>query len=870
VPRRDLVNESRDAMRIRVLVQLTRPSQEAIRRREPLTFGVPLPRGQATDADVWCLRETAGTSFNTQTRTLDRWPDGSVRWMLVDSLADLSLVSPVALTLERRPADSSTVTATLSVVEDAEGVIVETGTARFTTFHSFPFDEVVVAGDNVIDASRSGLRVIREDGGSCKVSIQRFRVVERGPVRCCVALEGVAQTDSNAEFLRLTARIHFFAGLSTVRLQVCLTNPNRAQHPGGFWDLGDPGSVFLRDASLELALPRSTGPTTVRCSPEVGTPWDDVAIPFELYQDSSGGMNWDSPSHIDRRRRVPNSFRGYRLTSGGAIHEGFRATPIVAVTDETRQLAATLPLFWQNFPKSIEVGDRLPAPTLTVRLFPRQYAIAHEIQGGEQKTHELFLSFGPDPVTDRPLEWCRSRALASAHPDWMLSTGAVAFLAPLGPDHAALVNAAIEGPNTFELKREVVDEYGWRHFGEVYGDHEAVRHEGPKPLVSHYNNQYDAVAGFAYQYLRTSDPRWWALMTDLAAHVVDIDVYHTVRDKWAYNHGLFWHTYHYGDADTATHRTYPRSALGRTHGGGPSADHNYTTGLMLHHFLTGEEPSRETAIALAEFVINLDDGSKTVLRWLNRGDTGAATMSAGPSYFGPGRGPANSLNALLDGYRLTGDVRFIRKAEQLIRRVVHPADDIAARELDDPERRWFYTMFFQSLGKYLNDKLERGQLDVMYGYAHASLLHYARWMAEHEYPYLERPEKLEFPTETWGAHEIRKSDVFDLAAMCADTSDRPRLIERGRFFYRTALETLERMPTRALARPVVVLLSSGLVASWFERHSDARMPAPRAGGDFGRPGRFVSQRERAKRRLKLIAASGAVVSALAALYELLR
>ena len=47
------------------------------------------------------------------------------------------------------------------------------------------------------------------------------------------------------------------------------------------------------------------------------------------------------------------------------------------------------------------------------------------------------------------------------------------------------------------------------------------------------------------------------MMSELAAHVVDIDLYHTTQDKSAYNGGMFWHTYHYGDADTATHRTFP-------------------------------------------------------------------------------------------------------------------------------------------------------------------------------------------------------------------------------------------------------------------------------------------------------------------------
>ena len=55
------------------------------------------------------------------------------------------------------------------------------------------------------------------------------------------------------------------------------------------------------------------------------------------------------------------------------------------------------------------------------------------------------------------------------------------------------------------------------------------------------------------------DPRWRVLMDDLARHVADIDIYHTVEDKAAYNGGLFWHTCHYVDAGTSTHRSYPRA-----------------------------------------------------------------------------------------------------------------------------------------------------------------------------------------------------------------------------------------------------------------------------------------------------------------------
>ena len=146
----------------------------------------------------------------------------------------------------------------------------------------------------------------------------------------------------------------------------------------------------------------------------------------------------------------------------------------------------------------------------------------------------------------------------------------------------------------------------------------------------------------------------------------------------------------------------------------------------------------------------MDDGAKTVFRWLASGDTGLASNSRTFDYHGPGRGAANSIAALIDGHRLSGEAAFLAKAEQLIRRCIHPADNVPARNLLDAENRWFYTMFLQSLGRYLDYKAERGELDRMYAYARASLLHYARWMADHEYPYLEKPEILEYPDGNLG------------------------------------------------------------------------------------------------------------------------
>jgi len=169
------------------------------------------------------------------------------------------------------------------------------------------------------------------------------------------------------------------------------------------------------------------------------------------------------------------------------------------------------------------------------------------------------------------------------------------------------------------------------------------------------------------------------------------------------------------------------------------------------------------------------------------------------------------------------------------------------------------------LGRYLDFKIERGSLDTMYAYARSSLLAYARWMASHEYPYLDRPEELEYPTETWAAQEMWKSDVFGFAARHAEGAERAVFLERSEFFFDRSVDTLSRLATRTLTRPVVLLLGRGFLHSYLQHHAEVTMPAPNgASDDIGPPGTFVPQKMRAKQRLVGLAIVTAALWAAAA------
>src|SRR5262249_15228727 len=158
--------------------------------------------------------------------------------------------------------------------------------------------------------------------------------------RTTARVDASIRAQSGRHLLDVFARLQFFAGSATVCVDLTIRNPRRAAHPGGFWELGDAGSGLLQEAPLELALGGSVD--GVWCSVEGGAPFERCGMPFELYQDSSGGEHWQSSNHVNRDGQIPLVFRGYRVRAGERETTGLRACPIIKVTSGIRHLAFTM------------------------------------------------------------------------------------------------------------------------------------------------------------------------------------------------------------------------------------------------------------------------------------------------------------------------------------------------------------------------------------------------------------------------------------------------------------------------------------------------------------------------------------------------
>ncbi len=819
------------------------------RRAELIRVGVPIPRGtMARDASV-VLRESQERSLPTASRALAYWSDGSIKWLLVDAQVSVRCSERGRFWLcDASAAHEAGATSFGSVrIRKGENYSIDTGPATFRVGSNGSFLEAAtVQGAQLLGDGGARLSLTGCKGHPYRPVTTRLYLEEEGALRVAVVLEGyfasVRDAQGNSVRIEFKARMIFSAGQSIVRLEVQLHNPAAARHPGGLWDLDDRGTALFEDVSLSL---KPAGRVTdIRWYAEDAR---DVHVEtrkeLTFYQDSSGGENWDSENHVDGSGNPTVAFRGYRVIYGEPgnmrlIAEGDRPTPALAAVTDRGHVAATVLDFWQNFPKALRWSEEI----LDVALFPWECQTPFALQGGERKRQTILLEFEAQGAKSS-LELWQHPLRVSLDPEWVEASGALEGFIPAARDrnteYLHYIQAIIEGPVAFEKKRELIDEYGWRNFGDLYGDHEAVQAKGWRPLVSHYNNQYDFIYGALVHHLRTGDMRWRTLAEDAARHMMDIDIYHTDEDKPAFNHGLFWHTDHYKPAATCTHRTYSeKNGRALSYGGGPSNEHNYTSGLLLYYFLSGDPEAAEAVCELAEWVTSMDRGGAD---GVDAEPTGLASKTVDPSYHKPGRGAGNSINALLDAFRLSRERTFLTKAEELIARCIHPKDDRAALGLSEPEFRWSYLVFLQVLGKYLHLKLELGEVDFAFHYARESLLHYARWMLQHEVPYKDVLHKVELPTETWSAQDVRKCHVLHLAGEFSPEPERSKFHDKADFFFTRGLEDLMSFETAHLTRPLVIQCVYGHLQAYYQAHREEGVNVTTSVEDFGTPQQFKPQ-----------------------------
>ena len=783
--------------------------------------GIPLPQGVYFHCPHISIQKENGENWPCEILTTALWPDKSIKWCLLNGFIDLDARESVCfkLTHARPRKDANIVEVRPNISESDTHVIVRSQQYTFyINKREFQlFDRVENrSGNSLIKGARLNLGIGNLDLTDQVNRLHYHSVVANGFEHGIELVCGGELRNLESDLiLYFESRLDFNIVTDTVDCSFCIHNPKPAKHPHGLWDLGDPNSLFFDHLEFKLEL---AAEGAVSWSSETTQPRKElIGKSVTIYQESSGGKNWRSHNHVNAANEIPLKISGYQCTVDEKIvNQGQRASPNLQIKTELYSLQVTAPRFWQNFPKSI----RATANSVDIGLFPSEFKERFELQAGEKKTHQFTLSFSDSKQTvgtrDTP-------PAITINPDWITRCRVFPFFnhqekSPLSD----IINNSLHPEHGFFAKREIIDEYGWRNFGDLYADHET---EGldvqPGDFISHYNNQYDPIYGFIRQFVATGDHRWFELADDLARHVSDIDLYHTEFDKDEYNNGMFWHTDHYQQAKTSSHRSYSRlqekdAYIDHAGGGGPGGQHCYTTGLLYHYLLTGDESSRQAVFKLQDWITRVYEGSGGILDTLvaikNRNRIDLKSIYSGQ--YPLDRGTGNYINTLLDVYELTQVRTTLENVEHIIRNTVHPKDDLDRRDLTNVEIRWFYTVFFQALARYLTVKEALQETDAEFYYARDTLLHYADRMVAHEQPYLEHPEILEFPNNTWTAQHLRKVNLLVFADYYAPERN-PAYLSKAESLYEDIINRLEADPHHYYTRIQAILMQNIGVFEYF-------------------------------------------------------
>jgi len=789
-----------------------------------------IPRCLLQEGAVWILKnQESSINIPVHVAIQSFYQDSSIEWIFVEFYISIppKSASTYVLTLEEAPSDISHANQSPiyqeSIHQSEYAIQNHAGQNFFNVPTSSSEDLFTVQtfseNNGEVNSFSAQLEFLDSNSISHSIVLKHIDATEMdelGRITYSFKNEKIVSYIENLGALNVDVEITHHQSQHLLDLEIKLHNPLAAEHKQGLWDLGDPASIKFEELKLVV-----TAIEPIKFTVEYSADNKHHRVEcVSVEQLSSGGRNVNSSVHQDCEGKIWSLPVGYSVTTSESKFTGSRINPLGIVEIPACKMAVSVNNFWQEFPSKLELCGN----SLDVSIFANPAGGKHELQPGECKRKYVSLKISGNE--DSPA-WMISRiepALVSG--DYSSrSTVYERSIYELSDFDQQLRKLILE-PEKIIGKRELIDEYGWRNFGEVFADHESLYTKaGEALLVSHYNNQYDLILGFGLQYIRTGDTKWFNLHNELAKHNVDIDQYHTDQDRIEYNHGLFWHTNHYEDAGTATHRTYsqlnfnPNSSVGSS--GGPGPEHCYTTGLLLHYRLTNDHSSANAVLSLANWVHNYFEGDPSISGQLNatrhreiaRIKALLKRQTVQLYDYPARRSTGNLLTAYLDAYEVNGNRSWLSRAENVIENSFSSDDDLVLRGIGDVESGWSYTIFLQSVARYMGLKEQLDELDISYWHARESFVHYCFWMLNNEKPYLENPQDLEFANDTWAAQDIRKYVIFVYASFY-DPAREEQYLNRAEYFSNHIIDALRRSDTLHFTRlQAIIMWNIGLCSN---------------------------------------------------------
>jgi uncharacterized membrane protein len=542
---------ARGSVELRQVPLTVANASDSPRIAEPVLSGVPIPQGELSSAEHARLLDAASAPVPCNLTTTAMWPDGSVKWLLLDFQASVAAGASIAFTLEYGNAVAASAPADgLKVTRTDERLTVNTGPARFEFAPAEGRPFVGYLGNAQTPAASLEGLIAADDGRRWSLSAARnvqVDIEEQTPFRIVVRLRGRFTADTGPGPIEFDHRIHLFAGRAEALLEY------------GFVPTAEEATIALRRIQVRL----EGAPSGVaRFAPAPGkTVTAQVADSPLLLQTGSETHGWEGD--------LPFTVK---TATGATLAEGQKAAGILRV-DGSGPLLVCVPHFWEQFPKGLGCDAR----GVDVDLWPDGAGVpAFLAHAGSAKSHRIGISLLPDASADRWLQ----PLFAAASPEWYCASGAFEGMVPRRDDkyaeYESIVDAAFDG--TLAQRAG----YGMENWGDVW-------QEGYVPGAQTWSNQeWDLVNSWAIPFVRTGEARFLEYAHEAARHFADVDcIHHHADPSWVGGSWMHAHTSLVG------HQLEP-----------PNFAHaGWVEGMLNIYHLTGDRRGLEASIGIADWIV---------------------------------------------------------------------------------------------------------------------------------------------------------------------------------------------------------------------------------------------------------------------------
>lgn len=656
-----------------------RDASAAEQRDWPVTFGVPFPKGLLHQTASLHLRDAEGGRFPLQSEVTARWPDGSLKWVLLDSRIPLAEgVRSYALGYNAAdPVPVFTHHGKVEVEENGDTILLNTGVMKLALDRRTlrVFDAVHVretAEDSwtgLFPEGKSGdLLLVDGEGVPYRGQWEdepEVLIEEAGPLRATVKLEGWTRSADGQRLGRHIVRVQAFAGKRWVRVY----------HT--FVKTADSEAVAYRTIALEL--------------PYYGDRFHFHGAGMENPHGAEGGGSLLQYRH-DRFQVVTDA--------GTADREG-RAPGVVTVSSGGTAYTVSRRFFHEMFPAGLDVGpQRLrlefwpergrPAEHSGDRLTERNigqlwwvhegdrldFRVPEEIRSfadyrrpdaenvilnafdanalGISRTLEYVLDFHGKAAPSPEGVAMRHPPLMTVDPEWLAASGAFGQLAPRREAYAELEDALERTLKFLPAMYERMGVFGLWNFG-AYNQ---TYHPSLDFAMVHRHWKGFHQGGPRWPwlaYIRSGDPEIYDFAEIHARHLMDVCTAHW--EDAEYNRRMEREDLWWGHNYSQVYRGGLRRYKGLVHWyGGNRMHYNAQVDYALWYwYLTGYRRAWDVAMMKGEFL----------LRARSRIDDPESSPGIYSRRNGTGRGAA-----ALDLYAATGDERFLEIPRAQLRRFV--------------------------------------------------------------------------------------------------------------------------------------------------------------------------------------------------------